>query len=183
MHILITWNLTIQALMIKHLLNCVTVIINTWIQNTIYYIYCFVCLSACVFVCLFVCLSVCLSAPRNFRGLKSYDHEIWHVGPLSDRKPLRSFRILIFGRRPFLWAQTPFFIYFFLFVQRLRVVSSSNLESRISGWFPNMWNHQMFQKSILVPGCVIIFGAIWAQTPLFGLFYLKSYDDEIWYVQ
>ena len=26
------------------------------------------------------------------------------------------------------------------------------------------------------------FGAIWAQTPFFGLFYLKSYDDEIWYV-
>ena len=40
----------------------------------------------------------------------------------------------------------------------------------------------MFQKSILVPGRVIIFGAIWAQTPFFGLFYLKSYDDEIWYV-
>ena len=29
---------------------------------------------------------------------------------------------------------------------------------------------------------MIIFGAIWAQTPFFGLFYLKSYDDEIWYV-
>ena len=40
----------------------------------------------------------------------------------------------------------------------------------------------MFQKSILVPGRVIIFGAIWAQTPFFGLLYLKWYDDEIWYV-
>ena len=40
----------------------------------------------------------------------------------------------------------------------------------------------MFQKSILVPKRVIIFGAIWAQTPFFGPFYLKSYDDEIWYV-
>ena len=29
---------------------------------------------------------------------------------------------------------------------------------------------------------MIIFGAIWAHTPFFGLFYLKSYDDEIWYV-
>ena len=36
----------------------------------------------------------------------------------------------------------------FWFVQRLRVVSSWNLESRISGSLPNMWNHQMFQKSI-----------------------------------
>ena len=41
-----------------------------------------------------------LSVPRNLRGLKSYDHEIWHVGPLSDRKTLRSIRILIFGRKP-----------------------------------------------------------------------------------
>ena len=29
---------------------------------------------------------------------------------------------------------------------------------------------------------MIIFGAIWAHTPFFGLFYLKWYDDEIWYV-
>ena len=36
----------------------------------------------------------------------------------------------------------------FWFVQRLRVVSSWNLESRISDSLPNMWNHQMFQKSI-----------------------------------
>ena len=60
-------------------------------------------------------LSVCLSAPRNLRGLKSYDHEIWHVGPLSDRKPLRSIRIFIFGRGTFLWARTPFFGLFGLF--------------------------------------------------------------------
>ena len=108
----------------------------------------FVCLSVCLFVCLSVCLFVCLSVQRNLRGLKSYDHKIWHVGPFSDRNPLRSIIIFrIFGRRPFLWAQTPFFGFFWV-VQRLRVVSSSNLESRISGSLPNMWNHQMFQKSI-----------------------------------
>ena len=50
---------------------------------------------------------VCLSAPRNLRGLKSYDHEIWHVGPLSDRKTLRSIRILIFGRKHVLWGFAP----------------------------------------------------------------------------
>ena len=61
------------------------------------------------------CYIVCLFAPRNLRGLKSYDHEIWHVGPLSDRKPQCSIRILIFGRKPVLWAQTPFFGFFGLF--------------------------------------------------------------------
>ena len=81
--------------------------IQTERQTYIYYIYCFVCLC--------VCLSVCLSVPRNLRGLKSYDHEIWHVGPLSDRKPQCSIRILIFGRKPVLWAQTPFFVFFGLF--------------------------------------------------------------------
>ena len=79
-----------------------------WVDNLLY-------ILLCLSVCLFVCLSVCLSAPRNLRGLKSYDHEIWHVGPLSDRKPLRSIRILIFGRKPVLWAQTPFFGFFGLF--------------------------------------------------------------------
>merc|ERR1712110_570624 len=39
-----------------------------------------------------------------------------------------------------------------------------------------------FKNRFLVPGRVIIFGALWAQSPFFGLFYLKSYDDEIWYV-
>ena len=71
----------------------------------------------------------------------------------------------------------------FWFVQRLRVISSSNLESRISGSLPNMWKDEIFQKLIFsTRGRVIIFGAIWAQTPFFGLFYLKSYDDEILYV-
>ena len=36
----------------------------------------------------------------------------------------------------------------FWFVQRLRVGSSSNLKSRISGSLPNMWNDEIFQKSI-----------------------------------
>ena len=36
----------------------------------------------------------------------------------------------------------------FRFVQRLRVGSSSNLKSRISGSLPNMWNDQIFQNSI-----------------------------------
>merc|ERR1739844_218549 len=44
-----------------------------------------------------------------------------------------------------------------------------------------LWGRE-FTNRFLVPGRVIIFGAIWAQTPFFGLFYLKSYDDEIWYV-
>ena len=113
------------------------------------------------------------------------------------------------------------------FVQRLRVVSSWNLESRISDSLPNMWNHQMFQKSIfstrardhfwrdmganpvfrtflfevvrwwnlvcrysMWPGVWLSepnfnfrpWAFLWAQTPFFGLFYLKSYEDEIWYV-
>ena len=68
-----------------------------------------------ILLCLSVCLFVGLFAPRNIQGLKSYDHEIWHVGPLSDRKPQCSIRILIFGRKPVLWAQTPFFGFFGLF--------------------------------------------------------------------
>ena len=43
-------------------------------------------LFVCLFVYVSVCLSVCLFAPRYLRGLNSYDHEIWHVGPLSDLK-------------------------------------------------------------------------------------------------
>ena len=42
-------------------------------------------------VCLFVYI-LC-----NLRGLNSYDHEIWHVRPLSDRKSR------------FFWARAPFF--------------------------------------------------------------------------
>ena len=48
-------------------------------------------------VCLFVCLFVCMYVPSNLRGLNSYDDEIWHAGPLSDLKTLRSIRILIYG--------------------------------------------------------------------------------------
>ena len=33
-------------------------------------------------------------------GLNSYDHEIWHVRPLTNRKTLPLFRILIFGLGP-----------------------------------------------------------------------------------
>ena len=46
-----------------------------------------------------VCLSVCLSA-LNLRGLKSHDHETWHVGPLSDVDVHGLSGILIFGRVP-----------------------------------------------------------------------------------
>ena len=46
---------------------------------------------------------------------KFFVHEIWHVGPLTDRKPLRSIRILIFGLGPFFGARTPFFGLFDLF--------------------------------------------------------------------
>ena len=48
-------------------------------------------------VCLYVCMSVCLSA-LNLRGLKSHDHETWHVGPLSDLDVHGPSGILIFGR-------------------------------------------------------------------------------------
>ena len=54
-------------------------------------------------------LSVCLFVPSNLRGLNSYDDEIWHVGPLSDQKTLRSIRILIFGLGPIFWARNPIF--------------------------------------------------------------------------
>jgi hypothetical protein len=40
----------------------------------------------------------------------------------------------------------------FWFVQRLWVVWSSNLESKISDSLRNMWNHQMFQNSIVSTG-------------------------------
>ena len=44
-----------------------------------------------------VCMYVCLSA-LNLRGLKSHDHETWHVGPLSDVDVHGPSGILIFGR-------------------------------------------------------------------------------------
>ena len=47
-------------------------------------------------VCLFVRVSVCLF-PLNLRGLKSHDHETWHVGPLSDVDVHGLSGILIFG--------------------------------------------------------------------------------------
>ena len=50
-------------------------------------------------VCVFVCLSVYLF-PLNLRGLKSHDHEIWHVGPLSDVDVHGLSVILIFRRMP-----------------------------------------------------------------------------------
>ena len=50
-------------------------------------------------VCLSVCLYVCMSA-LNLRGLKSHDHETWHVGPLSDVDVHGLSGILIFGRVP-----------------------------------------------------------------------------------
>ncbi len=40
---------------------------------------------------------VCLSA-LNLRGLKSHDHETWHVGPLSVLDVHGLCGILIFGR-------------------------------------------------------------------------------------
>ena len=42
-------------------------------------------------------VSVCLYA-LNLRGLKSHDHETWHVGPLSDLDVHGPSGILIFGR-------------------------------------------------------------------------------------
>ncbi len=54
--------------------------------------------AVCYFtVCLSVCLSLC-SFPLNPRGLKSHDHETWHVGPLSDLDVHQPSGILIFGR-------------------------------------------------------------------------------------
>ncbi len=47
--------------------------------------------------CRCVCLSVCLF-PLNLEGLKSHDHETWHVGPLSDLELHGPSGILIFGR-------------------------------------------------------------------------------------
>ena len=47
----------------------------------------------------YVCLSVCMSE-LNLRGLKSHDHETWHVGPLSDVDVHGLSGILIFGRVP-----------------------------------------------------------------------------------
>ena len=44
-----------------------------------------------------VCMCVCASA-LNLRGLNSYDHETWHVGPLSDVDVHGLSGILIFGR-------------------------------------------------------------------------------------
>ena len=50
-------------------------------------------LSVCLYVCLYVCMS-----ELNLRGLKSHDHETWHVGPLSDLDVHGQSGILIFGR-------------------------------------------------------------------------------------
>ena len=69
----------------------------------------------CLFVCLCVCLSVCLFGDSDLRGLKSYDDEIWYVGTLCDLEYECLNRISIFGRKPVLWAQTPFFGFFGLF--------------------------------------------------------------------
>ncbi len=44
-----------------------------------------------------VCVFVCLSA-LNLQGLKSHDHETWHVGSLSDLDVHGPSGILIFGR-------------------------------------------------------------------------------------
>ena len=46
---------------------------------------------------MFLCMYVCLF-PLNLRGLKSHDHETWHVGPLSDLDVHGPIGILIFGR-------------------------------------------------------------------------------------
>ena len=51
------------------------------------------------------------------------------------------------------FARTPF-IPTFRFVQRLRVGSSSNLKSRISGSLPNMWNDEILvrrEAPVLLP--------------------------------
>ena len=71
-----------------------------------------------------------------FFYLKSYEDEIWYVGTLCDLGYECPNQISIFGLGPF-FARTPF-IPTFRYVQRLRVGSSSNLKSRISGSLPNM---------------------------------------------
>ena len=62
---------------------------------------------------------------------------VWMSEPNFDFRP----RALFLGANPVFRT--------FWFVQRLRVVSSSNLESRISGSLPNMWNHQMSKSRII----------------------------------
>ena len=49
------------------------------------------------------------SARKTLQGLKSYNYEIWNVIPLSDRKTLPLFRILIFGLGRLFGTRTPFF--------------------------------------------------------------------------
>merc|ERR1712218_210302 len=90
-------------------------------------------------------------------------------------------RISIFVRKPVLWAQTPFFGIVGLF----KDLESYHLQIWNLGSLAHYQTCEIikcFKNRFLVPGRVIIFGAIWAQTPFFGLFYLKSYDDEILYV-
>merc|ERR1711947_7405 len=90
-------------------------------------------------------------------SLKLYDHEIWHVGPLSDRKPQCLFRILIFGRKPVLWAQTPFFGLFYL----------KSYDDEI--WYVGT----LYGLEYECTNRISIFGrkpVLWAQTPFFGFF-------------
>ena len=66
-----------------------------------------------------VCLFVCLFVPRNLRCLNSYDQDIWHVGPLNDRKPLRLISFEYFqwyGNRKLLKQST--FLYFLVNMQK-----------------------------------------------------------------
>merc|ERR1712218_376109 len=90
-------------------------------------------------------------------------------------------RISIFVRKPVLWAQTPFFGIVGLF----KDLESYHLQIWNLGSLAHYQTCEIikcFKNRCLVPGRVIIFGVMWAQTPFFGLFYLKSYDDDIWYV-
>ena len=64
-------------------------------QNLAFFLYISIYINHIVglFVCLFGCLF-----PLNLRGLKSHDHETWHVGPLCDLELQGPSGILIFGR-------------------------------------------------------------------------------------
>ena len=61
---------------------------------------CMLCsIDTSIYINCIVCLFVCLFVACNYRGLNSYNHEIWYVGLLSDRKHFAwlEFWFLAFG--------------------------------------------------------------------------------------
>ena len=72
------------------------ILFTRFVQSmNVIYIYKWHCRCVCLSVCMYVCMS-----ELNLRGLKSHDHETWHVGPLSDVDVHGLSGILIFGRVP-----------------------------------------------------------------------------------